>query len=185
MSSAPPPTLAAEDLYGLPPDDQRYELVAGTLVCEPPPGAEHGRVEAILVTRLTQFVLAEGRGVVYAGDAGFILARSPDTVRAPDIAFVESERARRCGRRASYFPGPPDLAVEILSPSDRPGDVHAKVADLLGAGTRIVWVVDPATQTIRVYRALLAPRRLCGTDDLDGEDVLPGFRLRVAELFEG
>jgi Uma2 family endonuclease len=180
---AEPQLLAVEDLYGLPADDRHHELLAGKLISEPPPGAEHGRVEAILVTRLTQFVMDRRLGVVLAGDAGFILARSPDTVRAPDIAFVERERFARIGRPDAYVLGPPDLAVEILSPSDRLTDLHGKVADYLAAGARLVWVVDPATETVRVYRALLAPRSLSAADELDGEDVLPGFRLPIAKLF--
>ena len=173
--------LTAEDLYRLPADGQTHELVEGFLLSEPPPGAEHGRVEARIVGLVIAFVRANALGTVYCGDAGFVLARGPDTVRGPDLAFVSAGRA--LNRSPGYLPGAPDLAVEIRSPSDRAGDVRSKVADYLAAGTRLVWLVDPETRTVRVYRTLLEPRVLRGTDELDGEDVLPGFRVPVAELF--
>src|SRR5207247_2417345 len=107
--------------------------------------------------------------VVVSADTGFLLARDPDTVRAPDVAFISHLRAREVGDVPSYFPGPPDLAVEVLSPSDRSGEVHGKVADYLAAGARLVWVVDPRTKRVLVHRSLLSPRILEGSDLLDGE----------------
>ncbi len=183
-----PPTahglLTAEDLYGLPDDGASYELVEGLLLAEPPPGAEHGRVEARVVALVTTFVRSKRLGTVYAGDAGFVLSRSPDTVRGPDLAFVSRERSAEVGTPAGYVPVAPDLAIEIRSPSDRAGDLHAKVADYLAAGTRVVWVIDPGSRSVRVYRSLLAPRLFGLGDELDGEEVLPGFHVAVVELFE-
>jgi Uma2 family endonuclease len=185
MQQRPPHrTLTAEDLYALRDDGRVQELVAGVAVTEPAPGGEHGRVEAQVVMLLKAFVRRNGRGRVYAGDTGFILARAPDTVRGPDVAFVSRERLQSIGEGPGYLPGAPDLAVEILSPGDRPGDVRAKVADYLAAGTRRVWVIDPDAQCVRIYRSLLDSRLLESTEELDGEDVLPGFRVEVAELFE-
>ena len=178
----PGPELPAESLYSLAWDGMRHELAAGVLLSEPPAGGEHGRVEVRIAVILERFVRAHDLGVVYA-DTGFLLARAPDTVRAPDVAFVSRARALALRGIATYLPLAPDLAIEIVSPNDRPMDVHAKVADYLTAGTRLVWVVDPATRTVVAYRRLLAPTRIARTGLLDGEDVLPGFRVPVADLF--
>jgi len=176
--------LTVEDLYELPDDGRRYELEAGRLLAEPPPGARHGLVTAVVVRLLGDFARAQGLGVVFTADAGFILARSPDTLRGPDAAFVSKTRFDKVGAVPTAFPGPPDLVVEVLSPSDRAAEVRAKVADYLAAGTSVVWVVDPESQCVTVYRSLLAPRVLAVGDELAGEDILPGFTVRVAELFE-
>jgi Uma2 family endonuclease len=112
------------------------------------------------------------------------LARKPDTVRGPDVAFVSRVRFERRGDTGKAFVGAPDLAVEVLSPSNTPAAMHAKVADYLAAGSRCVWVVDPESQTVTVYSSLLGPRRLGKAETLDGDDVVPGFRVRVGEIFE-
>ena len=125
-------------------------------------------------------------GVVLVGDAGFGLARDPDTLRGPDVAFVSRDRVPSEDEQVRVFEGPPDLAVEVLSPSNTPESVRAKVADYLAAGTRLVWLVDadPERETVTIYRSLLAPRTLSRDDDLDGADVLPGFRVALAKLFD-
>src|SRR5437867_1591412 len=128
------PLLAAEDLYGLPRDERRQELLRGVLVSEPPPGGTHGRLLSRLGALLHEFVRPRRLGIIYGGDCGFILARSPDTVRAPDVAFITMERFQALEDESRYIPGAPDLAIEILSPGDRPGEVHGKVADWLAAG---------------------------------------------------
>lgn len=176
--------MSVEDLYTLPDDDLRHELQAGVLLSEPPPGMRHGRITALLVTRLTNHAGPRRLGVVFTADAGYVLARSPDTVRGPDVSFVSRLRFEQVGDLPTAFPGPPDLAVEVASPGNRPADIHAKVADYLAAGTRLIWVVDPEAESVTVYRSLLAPLILRSTDKLDGEDVLPGFGIEVAELFE-
>src|SRR5262245_22889979 len=114
--------LSAEQLAALAVDGLRHELVAGTLLSEPPAGGRHGRVLTPLASELHRFVRKNRLGVVYSGDVGFLLARSPDTVRAPDIAFLSRDRFLEAGDTSGYIPGPPDLAVEILSPTDRPGE---------------------------------------------------------------
>jgi len=177
-------SLTTEDLYALPDDGNSHELVRGVLATEPPPGGEHGRVEAQVVMLLKTFVRRHRLGRIYAGDTGFILARSPDTVRGPDVAFVSRERVGSIDVGPGYIPGAPDLAVEILSPGNRRGDVQSKVADYLAAGARRVWVIDPSVPCVQVYRTLLDSRLLSRSDELEGEDVLPGFRVKVAELFE-
>ena len=176
--------ITVEDLYVMPDDGFNYELQAGMLVSEPAPGFRHGRIMVAIAAILRAHVREQRLGVVLAGDSGFILARKPDTVRGPDVAFVSRERFERSGDTVKAFAGAPDLAVEVLSPSNTPAAMHAKVADYLAAGTRCVWVVDPEAQTVTVYRSLLAPYRLGEDETLDGDDVVVGFRVRVGEIFE-
>ena len=175
--------MTIEDLYVLPDDGRRHELMAGVLLSEPLPGMRHGWVTARIVALLDAFARPRGLGVVLTADTGYILARGPDTVRGPDVSFLTWERFRRAEDPAKAYPGAPDLAVEVVSPTDREPDVHAKIADYLTAGTRVVWIVDPQTETVEVYRTLLSPRRLRGEDSLEAEEVLPGLSVCVSELF--
>jgi len=176
--------MTVEDLYVMPDDGYKHELQAGTLVSEPLPGYRHGRIMAMVVELLSAEVRQRRLGVVLAGDSGFILANSPDTVRGPDVAFVSRERHERSGDAVHAFAGAPDLAVEVLSPSTAPAAMHAKVADYLAAGTCRVWVVDPETQTVTVYASLLSPIVRGEDDMLDGEHAIPGFTVRVGEIFD-
>ena len=173
-----------EDLYVMPDDGYRYELQAGLLVSEPLPGGRHGMVTAAVAEILRAHVKKQRLGVVFAGDSGFILARKPDTVRGPDVAFVSRERYERSGDTAKAFAGAPDLAVEVLSPSNTATGMHAKVADYLAAGTRRVWIVDPEVRAVTVYASLLWPQVFREDELLEGDDVIPGFQVRVGELFE-
>lgn len=172
---SPSGTVTAEQLLGLELAGKRAELIRGVVVVREPPGYHHGEVVSELAYRLTHHVKAEGLGRVLAAETGFKLAADPDTVRAPDIAFIRAERLP-APPPVGYASLAPDLVVEVLSPSDRPGAVLAKVADWLDAGTRLVWVIDPGRRVARVYRAdgsesVVGPGGL-----LDGEDVIPGFR---------
>jgi len=172
-----------EDLYTLPDDGHRYELQAGHLLAEPRPGVLHGLVVTALAVAFGEWARAHRTGVVLTGDAGFVLERNPDTLRGPDMAFVSRARFDAVGPVGTAFPGPPDLAVEVLSPTDRPGDAHAKVADYLAAGTSLVWVVDPVRRCVTAYERLLAPR-VHGIDEiLQDDELLPGFKTRVGDLF--
>lgn len=181
---APSRDWTVEDLEGMPDNGYKYELQAGLLLSEPLPGSRHGRMVARIVEVLAPFVRARGLGVVIAADSGFVLRRSPDTVRGPDVAFVTRDRYAAAGDDRRAFEGAPDLAVEVVSPSQSPERLHAKVADYLAAGTRMVWLVDPETRTVVVYRELLAPCTIRAVGTLQGEDVLPGFRVDLLELFE-
>jgi Uma2 family endonuclease len=176
--------LTIEDLYSLPDDGLAHELQAGVLISEPLPGFRHGRIAMRIAALLDRHVHAAGLGVVLSNDTGFVLARSPDTVRGPDVCFVRRGRYEDLEDPAKAFPGPPDLAVEVLSPNSTAAGIHAKVADYLAAGTRLVWVLDPETETVAVYGALLRPRILGSEDRLEGEDVVPGFGVTVAGIFE-
>jgi Uma2 family endonuclease len=176
--------LTLEGLYRIAEDDGlKHELEAGCLVSEPPPGARHGYAAARMCRLLATHVDERGLGAVFGNDTGYLLARAPDTLRGPDVSFVTRERLVRVELPRGPFPGAPDLAVEILSSSNTPARIRAKVADYLAAGTRLVWVVDPDSKTVKVYRSLLAPRVLGETDALDGEEVVPGLHIAVAELF--
>ncbi len=185
MSSPPRrSSVTAEQLYELPDDGKHYELLRGTLVSEPRPSFVHGRIVTRVAKLLSNFVDPARLGVVVSGDPGFLLARHPDTVRGPDVAFVSAERVRQLDPTRPFFPGSPDLAVEVLSPSDRTREVLGKVADYLAAGSRVVWVVDPAFEEVSVFRAPFQPRVLSGQDVLDCDDLLPGFSVEVTKIFE-
>jgi Uma2 family endonuclease len=176
-----PPITTAEGLFDS-PDRERYELVRGTLrVCEPP-GGVHGRLATRLAYLLHAHVERHGLGTVLV-ETGYVLQRSPDTVRGPDISFVSTARMRPERIPAQFIPGTPDLAVEILSPDDRPSDIAEKLTDYFGAGARLVWVVDPQGQAVDVHYPDRPSDRLMPSDTLDGEDVVPGFRCGVAEVF--
>ena len=180
MAIDPTQPVTADELFHR-PDHDRYELVAGALrVCEPP-GGTHGQVAARLCYRLTGFVEAERVGVVLV-ESGFILHRAPDTVRGPDLSFVATGRLPTAGVPASFVPLAPDLAVEIRSPDDRAGAVAEKVTNYLDAGTRLVWVIDPAGRRVTVYRADGSTAELTDSDWLDGETVLPGFRCWIGDV---
>ena len=160
----------------------RCELLRGELVMMTPAGSEHGGIAANVAVALGTFVKKNHLGRVFGAETGFQIAREPDTVRAPDAAFVCAERIGPALSRG-FFQGAPDLAVEILSPSDRAGEVFAKVRDWLDAGSRQVWVIDPQTRTVTVYRSRREISVLQASETLCAEDLLPGFGLPVAEIF--
>jgi len=168
-----PALMTAEDLLHTSIPDKQVDLVRGVLVVREPPGLRHGRVTVQLAVQVVGHVRAHDLGQVYV-EAGFKLARDPDTVRGPDVAFIS--RARLPDPEPVRYPDlAPDLVVEIVSPGDRPGEVLAKVADWLSAGTRLVWVVDPERRLVRVYRLDGTEQIVTADQALDGEDVLPGF----------
>lgn len=123
-------------------------------------------------------------GTVFGADAGFILARDPDTVRAPDIAFVQARRLADAAREPGYFRMAPDLAVEILSPTDGRKEALGKVEEYLAAGTTLAWLVQPRRRSVTVYRRGRQPIELHIHDNLDGEDVLPGFSMPISQVFD-
>jgi Uma2 family endonuclease len=174
--------LTAEELYDMPEDDARYELVEGRLVVSEPAGCEHGEIAVQVGALLLAFVRPRRLGAVMV-DSGYVLARGPDTVRGPDVSFVRADRrpAREVAHR--FYEGAPDLAVEIVSPSDGAAEVARKVANYLAGGTRAVWVVYPRTRTVVVHPDDGPPRMLGSDDTLDGGAALPGFACPVAEFF--
>lgn len=175
--------ITADDLLRMPDDGFRYELVEGNLREMAPAGHQHGRIAINVSTPLAQHVKANNLGVVYAAETGFKLASNPDTVRAPDVAFVRRERLESVGDSEGFWPGAPDLAVEVVSPGDRYTDVEEKVFDWLDAGARLVIVANPRKRLVTVYRSLTDVVVLTEADVLDGGDVVPGFAMPVKDIF--
>jgi Uma2 family endonuclease len=166
-------------------DGWRYELVDGELRKMTPSAFLHGAIVVALTRRLAQHVDDQALGIVTGAETGFLLARSPDTVRAPDVAFVKRERIERLGVPAEFWSGAPDLAVEVTSPGDTPLEVEAKVRDWLTAGAGVVWVVNPKLRRVTVWRGNFQARILSEHERLEGEDIVPGFGCQVSELFAG
>lgn len=181
-----PQTLTAEDLWRM-PDTERRELVKGELRTMAPAGFDHGAVIDNLQFLLSRHVRENHLGHVLGAETGFLLARNPDTVRGADIAFVSTARLPAGGRPLGYFPGPPDLAVEVVSPGDLAYEVEEKVAEYLQAGVPLVWIVNPPTRSVRIRRPKTSPNgpaaELSGDDPITGEDILPGFSCKVSEFF--
>jgi Uma2 family endonuclease len=175
--------MTADDLWQLPDDGHRYALVAGELIQMPPSGFLHGIVASKFNRFIDEHATKYDLGVVCAAETGFRLRQNPDSVRAPDVAFVSRERILAQGKPEKFWPGAPDLAVEVVSPSDRFDDVFEKVQEWLAAGTRLVWVALPRTKTVMTYRPNGLVKILQENEELNGEDVLPNFVCRVKEFF--
>jgi Uma2 family endonuclease len=171
--------MTADELLRMPDDGyHRYELVRGELRTMSPAGGDHGSIAASIVVSLGSYVKAKNLGTVYTADPGFRIEHDPDTVRAPDVAFVRRERAVKTPR---FIEGAPDLAIEVVSPNDPYTEVEEKALQLLEAGTRAVVVVDPKTQSVRVYRSgKLDVLR----DAIVVDDVVPGWRMPFSEVFD-
>jgi len=181
MSIASAKVLTAEELFQM-GDIGSCELINGELVMMAPAGFEHGGIAVQLTYLMKVFVDKHRLGMVIAGDTGFVLTRNPDTVRALDVAFVRKSRLPRRPHRR-YFEGPPDLAVEVISPTDRKSEVMAKARNWLKAGAVSAWVVDPPKRHIEVYRKGVAPVRYGEADVLRDEPTLPGFALKLSDVF--
>lgn len=176
--------VTADELLQMPDDGARYELLRGEIRKMAPAGQRHGRIVINIATSLHQFVRAKRLGAVYAAETGFKITTHPDTVRAPDVAFVSTEHLARLGEVEGYWPGAPDLVVEVISPVDRYADVEDKVFDWLAAGTRLVIVVNPRKQFVTLYRSLTQISVLSPGETIDAGDVVPGWKLSVKDVFE-
>jgi Uma2 family endonuclease len=176
--------MTADELLAMPDDGIRYELVRGELIkMTPPPGHEHGLVTMNLAGHLFEFVKANQLGKVLAAETGFRIEQNPDTVQAPDVAFIRRERIEKKGKIQGYWPGAPDLAVEVISPSDTVSRIEGKVSEWLTAGSKQVWVVSSKLRTITIYSSLTDITTLTEKDRLSGGEIVPGFELAVAEIF--
>jgi Uma2 family endonuclease len=171
--------MAAEELLRMPDDGSRYELVRMT-----PAGNRHGYIAGELFAELRNHVKANNPGRTYAAETGFKVASDPDTVRAPDAAFISRQQVEKTGSTEGYWPGAPDLAVEVVSPNDTHSEVVEKALAWLEAGSRMVLVADPGNRTLTVYRSPRDVSVLRQGDTADGGDVVPGWTLPVAQLFE-
>lgn len=170
--------MTADELFRLPDDGWRYELVRGEVRKMSPSGASHGCVAAEIIASLATYVKQRGLGKVYASETGFRIGRDPDTVRAPDAAFVSRERVVRTAR---FFDGPPDVAFEVVSPSDGYSAIEEKTLGWLQAGTRVVVIIDPRTKSARIHR-LGGATPVVSVLAID--DVVPGWRLPLADIFD-
>ena len=183
MTTAPSRRLmTAEELLVLPDDGNRYELVQGELVVMSPGAVIPTVVAGNIFGRLWTFLRRHRFGVCGISEARFVLQRGPDTVRAPDVWFIGKERIPEGGLPPGYWPGTPDLAVEVLSPSDRFTAVLRKAQDYLAAGTGLVWVVDLEGRSAAVFRPGHAPLLLGEDGVLDGGELLPRFSIRLRDV---
>ena len=177
--------MTADELLDLPDDGKRYELVNGELREMSPAGGEHGIIGGRALRRVGSFLdqHPEVGGEVFTAETGFRLSRDPDTVRAPDVAYVAQARLSKAS-----VPGYPELApdfvVEVVSPGDRASEIQAKIDEWLRAGVLLAWVLYPATRSAMVFRADGTTQLLHADDTLSGEAVLPGFTVRVSDLFQ-
>ena len=178
-----PQLMTADDLLQMPDDGFVYELIRGELRRMSPGSYRHGKIIINITLSLGQHVRDHQLGDVYAAETGFKLTSNPDTVRAPDVAFVRSERVEAVGDMEGYWPGAPDLAVEVISPNDLYTEVEEKVIEFLDAGAGMILVINPRKHTVTVYRALANISILTEDDTIDGEQVVPGWRLAVREVF--
>lgn len=174
-------TVEELERVGVP--EGRWELVDGELVEMAPSGGDASWIGARFVRHLGNHVDPLGLGRVYGSDAGFVLTPGRPLLRVPDAAFVRGDRLPSPEEHRGFLRLAPDLAVEVLSPTDRMADVLAKVAEYLGAGVRLIWLADPPSRTVTAYTADQPIRVLSEGEELDGGDVLPDFRIAVAELF--
>ena len=181
--------MTAEELWQLPRDGRRHRLIAGELRTMSPASDDHGRYAMHLSIPLGYYVYLHRLGEVYAAETGFQLAHDPDTIQGPDLAFVRRERVRPFGpKKPAYFEGPPDLAVEVVSPNDTYTEVAETVQTWLDHGTRVVLVIDPRRRTVTLHHLAEEPGRtvvqtLGQADSLAIDDLFPGWSLPVAALF--
>ena len=175
------PRATEADLLRMPNDGYKYELVDGEIRMSPG-GARHGQVGVRLSTLLHTFVSERSLGHVFESSTGFRLPGG--NLRSPDVSFVRAGRFENEHVPEGFPDLAPDLVVEVLSPGDSPRHVLDKVGEYLQAGTRLVWVIDPKRERAAVYRSLTAVRELRPEDAFDGEDVVPGFTVPLAELLK-
>lgn len=172
-----------EELLAL-PSDGKHELVDGELVFMSPAGGFHGRVSSRLGGRLTVFVEDRGLGGVYDGQTGFWMKSG--NLRAPDVSFVAQEKLDKLGASPEgFFKFAPDLAVEVLSPSESMKDMQGKIDDYFASGTRLVWVLIPRIKGARIFHERKRSKLLRADESLSGEDVVPGFSIRLSDLYRG
>ena len=173
----------ADELLEMPADGCRYELVDGVLRKMSPAGAEHGAITSVLHWHLTAHVRTNGLGTTYSSDTGFKIASEPDSVLAPDVSFVAKDRTLAIRDIRKFVPFAPDLAIEVLSPSDSYSETVEKIEAWLAAGTRAVILVDPRLKTVAIHRSPTKQEVLTEKDALKVPEVVPGWSMAVAEIF--
>lgn len=176
--------MTAEELWRMPDDGFCSELIKGELKQLFYSGILHGRISINISTSLGQHIKKNHLGTVCATGTGFQITSNPDTVRAPDTAFIRKERVQSVGDIAGYFPGAPDLAVEVVSPSDVYTQVEEKVMDWLEAGCKMVIVVNPSKRVVTVFRSQTNIVALTDNETLQTGDVVPGWSIAVKDIFD-
>jgi Uma2 family endonuclease len=176
--------MTAEDLWQLDDDEYRYDLLRGELIRMSSATYRHGKLGMRIARKIADFADEHDLGEIPSSETGFILARDPDVVLAPDVAFVRKEQLPPDEEQDRFLELAPDLVVEVVSPSDRWTEINDKVMEYLRHGVALVWIVDPRLQQVTVYAPDRGPRVVTIEDQLDGGEVLPEFRLSVAEIFE-
>jgi Uma2 family endonuclease len=161
----------------------RFDLIRGELICMSPASTRHGIIGSRISTALVMFVVPQQLGEIPTSDTGYVLRDDPPVVVCPDAAYIRADRVPPDEELDGFFHGAPDIAVEVVSPSDRMSDVSAKVDEYILAGTPLVWIVEPRRRAVTIYRPDGSIRVLREDDELDGGEVLPGFRLKVADIF--
>ena len=175
--------VTADELLRMPDDGKRYELIEGELIEMAPAGLRHGEIAATIALLIGVHVRQNDLGSVFVADPGFFLQREPDTVRAPDVAFIATPRLSPDGVPAGFSDTIPDLVVEVVSPNDRAGQVQEKIEQWIEHGVKLVWVAYPECRSITVYRSLREAHVHHEGDTLSGDPVLPGFSCSVTEIF--
>jgi Uma2 family endonuclease len=165
------------------PNDQRRELIKGEIRTMAPAGFEHGSVIVTLTTIINHHVIAHRLGIVAGAETGYVLSTNPDTVRGADVSFVAAARIPKGRLPVKYWPGAPDLAVEVVSPGDTVMEVAEKVDEYLVAGARSVWIVNPKHRTITLHHPGQNPIVLRENDVLVDEQIFPGLSVPVADVF--
>jgi len=182
MTTVDRPITTADELLRADDTAGRSELIRGNLIMMTPAGANHGQIAIAIGSQIYQFVAAHDLGRTFAAETGFKLESNPDTVRAADAAFVSRARLP-AGPITGFFPGAPDLAVEVLSPDDTMSYIQDKVQQYLDHGTRQVWVADPANRTLTVYTPDHQARVYQSSETVPGDEMLPGFELPLTQVF--
>ena len=176
--------MTADELLELPRGQHRYELINGELKTMSPASHAHGRIAIRVGASMAQFVWQNDLGEAYAAETGFLLRTKPDTVLAPDFAFISKQRASEGRDQKGFWPGPPDVAIEVLSPSESGPQARKKVGQWLDYGTKQVWIVNPKNETVTIYRSSGDTTSFSDEETVEADDVLPGFRIAVKEIFK-
>jgi Uma2 family endonuclease len=175
--------MTVEDLEAMEPDGNRYELIRGVPHAMPATGFRHGKIANRINLPLATHVVTHRLGEVLIAEAGFVLRRNPDIMRVPDIAFVQAARVPDDAEQDRYLRLPPDLVVEVVSPTDRPSDIAEKIADYLAAGGPLIWMAYPQRRVVAIHRPGHPVEELGEDAMLDGGEIVPGFRLPIADIF--
>ncbi len=177
--------VTAEELLEMPGvRGKRVELVDGEVVEVSPASIRHGVIAGAVHDAIKHHVREQDLGIVMGDNVGYVLRRDPDHVCAPDVSFIAWDSVPEGDVSERFWEGPPTIAVEVVSPNDRANDIHDRVQDYLEAGTRQVWALWPRRSSVSVYSLDVDTRELGSEAQLVGGDVLPGFGVRVGDLFE-